>query len=55
MKMGYLGVKQITLHLKGQEIENRIDTGVYLATRENMEDPEIKNLLEPDFSAYLNR
>jgi ribose transport system substrate-binding protein len=55
MKMGYLGVKQITLHLRGQEIENRIDTGVYLATRENMEDPEIKNLLEPDFSAYLNR
>jgi ribose transport system substrate-binding protein len=55
VKMGYLGVKQITLHLRGQEIENRIDTGVYLATRENMEDPEIKNLLEPDFSAYLNR
>lgn len=55
MKMGYLGVVQMTHHLKGQEIENRIDTGVYLATRENMEDPEIKSLLEPDFSAYLNR
>lgn len=55
MKMGYLGVVQMTLHLKGRKIENRIDTGVYLATRENMEDPEIKNLLEPDFSAYLNR
>lgn len=55
MKMGYLGVKQMTLHLEGQKIENRIDTGVYLATRENMEDPEIKSLLEPDFSAYLNR
>jgi ribose transport system substrate-binding protein len=55
MKMGYLGVKQITLHLKGQEIENRVDTGVYLATRENMEVPEIKNLLAPDFSAYLDR
>lgn len=55
MKMGYLGVKQMTLHLKGQEIESRVDTGVYLATRENMEEPEIKNLLEPDFSAYLDR
>jgi ribose transport system substrate-binding protein len=55
MKMGYLGVVQMALHLKGQKIENRIDTGVYLATRENMENPEIKNLLEPDFSAYLNR
>ncbi|MGD8535480.1 MAG: substrate-binding domain-containing protein, partial [Candidatus Aminicenantes bacterium] len=55
MKMGYLGVKQMTLHLKGQEIESRVDTGVYLATKENMEEPEIKNLLEPDFSAYLDR
>ncbi len=55
MKMGYLGVKQMTLHLKGQEIESRVDTGVYLATQENMEVPEIKNLLEPDFSAYLDR
>lgn len=55
MKMGFLGVVQMTLYLKGQEIESRIDTGVFLATRENMEDPEIKNLLEPDFSAYLDR
>ncbi|MGD2295718.1 MAG: substrate-binding domain-containing protein [Candidatus Aminicenantes bacterium] len=55
MKMGYLGVKQMTLHLRGHTIENRIDTGVYLATRENMDNPEIRNLLEPDFSAYLER
>jgi len=55
MKMGYLGVKQMTLHLRGQEIESRVDTGVYLATQENMDDLEIKNLLEPDFSAYLDR
>jgi ribose transport system substrate-binding protein len=55
MKMGYLGVKQMTLHLRGQEIESRIDTGVYLATQKNMDNPEIKKLLEPDFSAYLDR
>ncbi len=54
IKMGYLGVKQIALHLKGQKVEERIDTGVYLATRENMDEPEIKSLLLPDFSSYLD-
>lgn len=54
MKMGYLGVKQMVLYLKGQEIEKRIDTGVYLATKENMDNPEIKSLLMPDFSSYLD-
>jgi ribose transport system substrate-binding protein len=55
LKMGYLGVKQIVYHLRGHEIESLIDTGVYLATRENMDDPDIKALLEPDFSSYLDR
>ena len=55
MKMGYLGVKQMVYHLRGYEIESLIDTGVYLATRENMDDPDIKALLEPDFSSYLDR
>jgi len=31
MKMGYLGVKQMVSHLKGEKIESRVDTGVYLA------------------------
>jgi len=54
IKMGYLGVKQMVLYLKGQQIEMRIDTGVYLATRENMDDPDIKSLLMPDLSSYLD-
>jgi len=54
MKMGYLGVKQMVSHLKGEKIESRVDTGVYLATRENMDKPEIKALLWPDFSRYLD-
>jgi len=53
MKMGYLGVKQMVLFLRGEKIEKIIDTGVYLATKENMDEPEIKSLLLPDFSAYL--
>ena len=54
VKMGYLGVKLMTLHLRGQAIDKVIDTGVYIATRENMDDPEIRSLLLPDFSKYPN-
>jgi ribose transport system substrate-binding protein len=48
MRMGYLGVKTMVAHLKGQPIERRIDTGVRVVTREDMDKPEIKELLHPD-------
>jgi ribose transport system substrate-binding protein len=50
VRMGYLGVKVMVAHLRGHPVEKRIDTGVHVATRENMETPEIKALLEPDLS-----
>jgi len=50
MRMGYLGVKTIVQHLKGEKVEKRIDTGVTLATRENMNQPDIAQLLRPDLS-----
>ncbi|MBN2266457.1 MAG: substrate-binding domain-containing protein, partial [Candidatus Aminicenantes bacterium] len=46
-KMGYLGVKTMVAHLRGEPVEKVIDTGVVLATRENMDTPEIKALLTP--------
>jgi ribose transport system substrate-binding protein len=48
--MGYYGVKTAVSCLKGQNVEKRIDTGVTLATPENMENPEIMKLLKPDLS-----
>jgi ABC-type sugar transport system substrate-binding protein len=45
--MGYLGVKTMLDHLQGQDVEKRIVTGVYVATRENMAADPIKRLLEP--------
>ncbi len=48
VKMGYLGVQQMVFHLRGEIIEKRIDTGVYMVTRENMDDPEMRALLTPD-------
>lgn len=49
VKMGYLGVRQMVSHLKGQPVEKRIDTGVYMVSKENMEDPRMRSLLMPDF------
>lgn len=50
VKMGYLGVKTIVAHIKGQPIEKRIDTGVHVVTPANMNEPEMNQLLHPDLS-----
>ncbi len=54
INMGYLGVKIVVAHLRGEQVDKRIDTGSSVATPENMNDPKIKNLLEPDFKKWLN-
>jgi ribose transport system substrate-binding protein len=53
MKMGYLGVKMVVDFLEGRPVEKRIDTGVVMATPDNMNQPEIKALLEPNISPYV--
>jgi ribose transport system substrate-binding protein len=53
VKMGYLAVKTLVSHIKGEPVEKRIDTGVHLATRENMNEPAMKELLKPDLSKWL--
>ena len=51
--MGYLSVMTMVKHLNGEKVENRIDTGVVLVSPENMEQPEIKELLQPPLDKYL--
>ena len=53
-KMGYLGVRTAVAHLRGEQVEKHIDTGVTIAIPENMNDPEIKKLLSPNLSEYLD-
>ncbi|MEK7685287.1 MAG: substrate-binding domain-containing protein [Verrucomicrobiota bacterium] len=53
VKMGYLGVMTVVRHLQGETVEKRIDTGVVLVTPENMDRPEIKELLYPPLDKYL--
>jgi len=47
IRMGYLSVKTMVEHLRGGKVERRIDTGVALATPENMEEAELRELLHP--------
>jgi len=52
-RMGELGVRTMVSQLRGEPVEPRLDTGVTVATPENMNDPEIRNLLLPDLTGYL--
>src|SRR5262245_52876394 len=53
VNMGYLGVKTIVSHINGQSVAGRIDTGVRLVTRDQMNEAEAKALLHPDLSRWL--
>lgn len=47
IQMGYLAVKTVLAHLRGEPVERRIDTGEYVATPENMHTPRYEALLHP--------
>ena len=53
VRMSYLAVKTMVEHLQGKSVEKRIDTGVYVVTPENMDTPEMKELLYPPVEKYL--
>jgi ribose transport system substrate-binding protein len=55
VKMGYLAVKTLVSHIEGEPVEKRIDTGVHLATKDNMSEPAMKELLTPDLSKWLKQ
>lgn len=47
-KMGEEGVKNVLALMEGKTVEKRIDTGVTIVTKENMNDPEVKKVLYPE-------
>jgi len=51
--IGYTGVLTLVKHLRGEKIEKRIGTRVALITRENMEQPAMRDLLYPPLEKYL--
>jgi ribose transport system substrate-binding protein len=53
VRMGYLGVKTMVAHIKGEKVERRIDTGVRVVSGADMEKPDVKELLYPDLDRWL--
>jgi len=45
--MGYLGVKAAIDAIEGRPVEKRIDTGVTIITKDNLDTPEVQKLLNP--------
>ena len=52
-QMGYLGVKTMVQVLRGEKVERRVDTGCEVVTAENLDKPEVKELMTPDLSKWL--
>ena len=51
--MGYVGVKTLVAHMRGEKVAKFIDTGATVVTRENMNQPDIKERLQPHLDQYL--
>jgi ribose transport system substrate-binding protein len=51
--MGYLGVKTMVDSLLGKPVQQKIDTGVMLVTKDNMVTPDVQALLHPPLDQYL--
>lgn len=47
VRMGYLAVKTVVDHIQGRPVEKRVSTGENLATKANMDAPEMQQLLHP--------
>ncbi|MGD9518713.1 MAG: sugar ABC transporter substrate-binding protein, partial [Armatimonadota bacterium] len=46
-KMGYDGVNMALKAIKGETIPKRVDTGVLIVTKANLNDPETQKWLNP--------
>jgi ribose transport system substrate-binding protein len=51
--MGELGVKTALAVLRGEKVETLVDTGAKLVTGENIDEPQIVDLLTPPLKKYL--
>jgi ribose transport system substrate-binding protein len=45
-RMGYKAVECLVKHIRGEKVDVNIDTGAVLVTKENIDTPEVKKLLE---------
>ena len=52
-KMGYVGVKTAVSAIRGEGVAKRVDTGVVMVTPDNMDQPEIRELISPNLDQWL--
>ncbi len=52
-QMGYLGVKTMVQHLRGELVPEVIDTGSTVVDSLNMDEPDIVDILKPDLKTWL--
>ena len=50
VRIGELGVKTLVEHLRGASVSRRVDTGATMVTPDNMDEPEIRQLLDPQIA-----
>lgn len=53
-QMGYLGVKAAVDVVEGKPVEKRVDTGVTMVTPENLDNPEVQELVNPELDQWLS-
>lgn len=53
-QMGYLGVKTAYHVIRNEPFEEKIDTGVTMVTPDNLEQPEVQQLTNPELDKWLN-
>ena len=53
VKMCYLAVMTLVKVIDKQKVDKFIDTGVYIATPDNMNTPQMKDLMNPPIDRYL--
>jgi ribose transport system substrate-binding protein len=41
-------------HLQGKQVERRIDTGVWMITKDNLDTAQSQELLKPPIDRYLD-
>ncbi len=48
VRMGYLSIQSMVKKIRGEPVEGFVDTGVTIATRDNIDTEEIRKLLNPE-------
>jgi len=52
-RMGYLTIKTMTKVLRGESVEKRVDTGAAFITKDNIDSPDMQEVVHPDLKTWL--